>query len=80
LNQQASEDDLKECFSKYGEVVEVKIIRDKFNFNQSKGYGFVTFADQPGTERAKQEGFVTLMGKTVSNIIFTVCNCTDECW
>ncbi|KAL0485564.1 boule-like protein [Acrasis kona] len=66
ISWKATEENLKECFSKYGEVAEVKIIRDKFNFNQSKGYGFVTFADAEGSEKAKQEGFVTLMNKTMN--------------
>ena len=41
----ASEDDLKEIFSKYGEVTSCKILKDK-ETKKSKGIGFVNFADK----------------------------------
>lgn len=37
ISYKVDEEQLKECFSKYGTVVEVKIIKDKFNNYQSKG-------------------------------------------
>ena len=42
---EASEDDLKEVFSKYGEVTSCKILKDK-ETKKSKGVGFVNFADK----------------------------------
>ena len=41
----ASEEDLKEIFSKYGEVTSCKILKDK-ETKKSKGVGFVNFADK----------------------------------
>ena len=41
----ATEDDLREAFSKYGEVTSCKILKDK-ETNKSKGIGFVNFADK----------------------------------
>ncbi len=39
-----SEERLEKIFSPFGEIEEVTIIKDKFSGN-SKGFGFVTFAD-----------------------------------
>ena len=47
----ASEDDLKALFSEHGEVEEVVIIKDKFS-GRSKGFGFVTFANEPDAQKA----------------------------
>lgn len=48
-------DSLKELFSKFGEVVEAVVITDKFT-GRSKGFGFVTFADEKMAEKAVAEG------------------------
>ena len=45
INFDATEDDLRETFSKYGEVTSCKILKDK-ETNKSKGIGFVNFADK----------------------------------
>ena len=45
INFDATEDDLKETFSKYGEVTSCKILKDK-ETKKSKGIGFVNFADK----------------------------------
>jgi len=39
-----SEDDLKEVFSEYGEVIRTAIIMDR-ELGRSKGYGFVEMVD-----------------------------------
>lgn len=38
ISYRADEDMLKGFFDQFGEVIEVKLIRDKYNNNQSKGY------------------------------------------
>ena len=45
INYEATEDDLKETFSKYGEVTSCKILKDK-ETKKSKGVGFVNYADK----------------------------------
>jgi len=53
-------DSLKEMFASYGEVVEAVIITDRMS-GRSKGFGFVTFADEAAAEKAAAE----MNGKTV---------------
>lgn len=38
------ENELRELFAQYGEIAEVTLIKDKFS-GRSKGFGFVTLAD-----------------------------------
>jgi len=47
-------DTLKEMFSGYGEVVEAVVISDRMS-GRSKGFGFVTFADEAIAEKAASE-------------------------
>jgi len=49
-----SDDGLKEMFDPIGEVVEAKIITDKFS-GRSKGFGFVTMKDDETAEKAIKE-------------------------
>ncbi|KAK4772659.1 hypothetical protein SAY86_014434 [Trapa natans] len=49
-----TDDTFKEAFSKYGEVIEASVIRDKDN-GRSKGYGFVTFATSDDALRASDD-------------------------
>ena len=42
---------LKELFSEFGEVTEAVIITDKFS-KRSKGFGFVTFANDEDAKKA----------------------------
>lgn len=53
-------DSLKELFASYGEVVEAVVITDRMS-GRSKGFGFVTFADESAAEKATTE----MNGKTV---------------
>lgn len=53
-------DSLKELFVPYGEVVEAVVITDRMS-GRSKGFGFVTFADEAMAEKAAAE----MNGKTV---------------
>ena len=45
---------LREIFSAYGEITEATIIKDKFS-GRSKGFGFVTFADDDSAKKAISE-------------------------
>ncbi len=47
----ATEDDLREAFSAYGNVKEAIVIKDKVT-GQSKGFGFVEMPDQAEAESA----------------------------
>jgi len=46
-----NDDSLKELFAQSGEVVEAKVITDKFS-GRSKGFGFVTMVDDAAAEKA----------------------------
>jgi len=45
------DDNLKEMFSEFGEVVDAVVIIDKFS-RRSKGFGFVTFANAEDGKKA----------------------------
>ncbi len=44
--------ELRELFSEFGEVEYATVILDRFKRNRSKGFGFVTFVDESGAEKA----------------------------
>jgi RNA recognition motif-containing protein len=54
LNYRLQEDELRDVFGEYGEVVSVKIIMDKYT-GQSKGFGFVEMANEDEGLRAIEE-------------------------
>ena len=49
-----NDESLKELFSQFGEITEAIIIMDR-QTNRSKGFGFVTFADDASAQRAVEE-------------------------
>jgi len=51
LSYDMTEPELKKTFSAYGDVLSVRIIKNKFN-DRSKGYGFVEMAAQSGADKA----------------------------
>lgn len=51
LSYEMTEDELKAAFSKYGAVVSVRIVTNKFN-GKSKGFGFVGMRERSDAERA----------------------------
>ena len=50
----ATEDDLRNLFSQQGEVEDLIILKDKFT-NRSKGFGFVTYANEDDANNAVSE-------------------------
>ena len=48
------DDELKSAFSEFGDVTEATVIKDKFS-GRSKGFGFVTFADDESAKKAIAE-------------------------
>ncbi len=54
LNYRMTEDALRELFEQYGEVVSVKIVKDRFS-GRSKGFGFVEMASKDEGETAIQK-------------------------
>lgn len=46
-----TEDELKELFSQFGQVISARVISDKFT-GQSKGFGFVEMATDADAEKA----------------------------
>jgi RNA recognition motif-containing protein len=62
----ATEQDIKDLFSDYGEVVSAKIITDKFT-GQSKGFGFVEMgSDEDAKKTISELNGKTFMGKTLT--------------
>ena len=49
-----TEDALRELFEQHGEVVSVKIVKDRFS-GRSKGFGFVEMANKEEGEAAIQK-------------------------
>jgi len=49
-----TENELREKFSPYGELTEVTVIMDNYS-GRSKGFGFVTFADDEAAKKAISE-------------------------
>jgi RNA recognition motif-containing protein len=47
-------DSLRDLFSQFGEVTEAMVISDRMS-GRSKGFGFVTFANEADAERAVAE-------------------------
>jgi len=54
LSFKTEDNELKELFSQFGEVSEAIVIKDKYS-GRSKGFGFVTFADDASAQKAISE-------------------------
>jgi RNA recognition motif-containing protein len=54
----ATEEDLRNLFSEYGEIESLKIIKDQFT-ERSRGFGFIEMADEKDAKKA----IATLNGK-----------------
>jgi RNA recognition motif-containing protein len=51
LSYQATDDDLREAFEKFGTVSSVQVIQDKFT-GRSRGFGFVEMPDDAEGQKA----------------------------
>ena len=54
LSWNTDDEGLRQAFSGFGDIVEVKVISDR-ETGRSRGFGFVTFTDSEGTRRAIEE-------------------------
>jgi len=62
----ATEQDISDLFSDYGEVASVKVITDKFT-GQSKGFGFVEMGSEDDAKKTISElNGNPFMGKTLT--------------
>jgi RNA recognition motif-containing protein len=60
-----SDDGLRAAFETFGEVVEAKVVLDR-DTGRSRGFGFVTFADDAAATRAIEEmNGVELEGRNI---------------
>jgi RNA recognition motif-containing protein len=57
-------DGLKNAFSEYGEVAEAKVITDR-DTGRSRGFGFVTFAEDDNAKSALAMNGTDLDGRTI---------------
>lgn len=65
LSWDTGEEDLRNLFSKYGEITEVRIITDR-DSGRSRGFGFVEFVDAAAADKAIAELNETeLDGRTI---------------
>jgi len=54
LSFNVDDEKLREIFSKFGDVEEAVVIKDKYS-GRSKGFGFVTFSDDTAAKKAIEE-------------------------
>ncbi len=65
LPQEATEDDIREYFSQYGEIESINLKTDQ-NTGRSRGFCFVVFKDMEPVEKAVAEANHNLKGKKVA--------------
>jgi RNA recognition motif-containing protein len=63
----ATEEDLRELFSEYGEIESLKIMKDNFT-ERSKGFGFIEMVNEEDAKKA----IATLNGKDFKGKLLTV--------
>jgi RNA recognition motif-containing protein len=64
LAREATQDDLREAFSAFGQVTSATVIKDKFT-GDSRGFGFVEMASQTEAEAA-MTGVKEIKGRAVT--------------
>lgn len=67
LSYEASDEDLRQAFSEFGEVTSASVIKDKFS-GRSRGFGFVEMAD----DAAGKAAIAGMNGKTLKGRAITV--------
>ena len=53
-------DDLHEYFIKFGEIIEIRVIKDKID-NIPKGFGFVLFKDKHALKKVLEKGLTHIV-------------------
>jgi RNA recognition motif-containing protein len=62
----ATEEDLRNLFSEYGEIESIKIIKDQFT-DRSRGFGFIEMVDEKDAKKAMAGlNGKDFMGKTLT--------------
>ncbi|BFY99100.1 hypothetical protein BsWGS_02141 [Bradybaena similaris] len=64
LPNDATDDNLKSCFSKFGQVLDVVVMYDQEK-NRPRGFGFLTFDSEDAVEAAVSEQYVDFSGKKI---------------
>ena len=54
LSQQVTENDLRDAFESFGQVTDIKIIKDRFT-SESKGFGFIEMPAKQEAETAMED-------------------------
>jgi len=54
LDYRSTEQDLRDAFSRYGDVVDATVVQDR-DTGRSRGFGFVEFGDDGAAQRAISE-------------------------
>uniref|UniRef100_A0AAQ4PXL4 RRM domain-containing protein n=1 Tax=Gasterosteus aculeatus aculeatus TaxID=481459 RepID=A0AAQ4PXL4_GASAC len=68
LSWQTTQEGLKEYFCKFGEVKECMVMRDPVT-KRSRGFGFVTYAEQAGVEKVLAQNRHELDSKTFVTLV-----------
>ena len=64
IPQDISEEEFKEFFEQYGEVVDATLMLDK-ETGRPRGFGFITFAEEASCNNVLVNGFIQMRGKQV---------------
>ena len=54
LPRQSTEDEVRQAFAEFGQITEVRLIKDKFS-GESKGFGFIEMPSKEEAEKAIEE-------------------------
>lgn len=65
LSYNATEDDIKALFEKYGTVRSVEIVKDRYS-GQSKGFGFVEMAASDQAEKSLELNGQEMLGRNLN--------------
>lgn len=77
ISWETTEEQIKEYFTAFGDVVEVVIMKDKIT-GRARGFGFVVFADPPVADRVVLEKHM-IDGRTVRSLRSLLERSRSEC-